>query len=210
MGGFRPLEILALSLAAPAVLFCLLWFWAVPRREGPLKPPAAKSAPSYHSRTRPIPVFEGKLTGNRKLRVYRGLTPGLEGTGAGRRALRLLGGKNPGPPLTLLIRNASKKSVPPLKGDWSLSQGKDRKWVLASPFHPGSALGRLLAGLYCRGDAAIPPGGVARFLFLPSNAAAPLPGKPLLLEGPRVKTVLSPRALPAQDVFQAWEKPQKH
>ncbi|HHI68438.1 MAG TPA: hypothetical protein ENJ97_03840, partial [Planctomycetes bacterium] len=133
MGGFRPLEILALSLAAPAALFFLLWFWAVPPREARLKPLSRESAPSYHSRTRPVPVFEGELPGKRKLRVFRGLTPGLEGTGAGRRALRLLGKTASGPALTLLLRNLSGKPVPPLEGEWTLSQGKDRKWVLASP-----------------------------------------------------------------------------
>ncbi len=209
MGGFRPLEILVLTLAAPATLFVLLWVWALPRNQGPLKPPAKKAAGAFHSRTRPVYVFQGELPGHRKVRVFRGLTPGLGGTGAARRALRLLGEGKSGSLLTLLLWNGSKAEIPPLEGRWSLHQGKDREWVLVSSLHPETALGRLLAGLYRRGKAPIPPGKAARFLFLSSRPLSPPQGKTLLLRGPQGQVSLSPRALPAQDVFQAWETRRK-
>ena len=209
MGGLRPLEVLALSLAAPATLFLLLWFWAFPGKGAPLKPPSPGGEAGFQSRTRPVRVFEGELPDHRKLRVFQGLTPGLGGTEAGRRALRLLGREGRWPALTLLVRNDSGRKAPSLAGGWALFQGEDRKWRLASPLHPRNALGRLLAGLYSPGDFPIPPGGVARHLFLPSRSVSPPAGKPLFLEGPLGRITLSPRTLPAQDVLQAWERTKK-
>ena len=209
VGGFRPLEILGLSLAAPALLFVLLWFWVVPKANTPLAPPSKRTVSVGRSRTRPIRVFEGELPDHRKVRVFQGLTPGLEGTEAGKRALAQLGRKGWGPALTLLVRNGADRELPALKGAWSLRQGKDRTWKLVSSLHPSSPLGRLLLGLYAPEGSRVPPGAVARRLFLPAGDSRS-PGKePLYLEGPLGRFPLSPRTLPAQDVLEAWGKTKK-
>jgi len=207
VGGLRPLEVLALSLAAPAALFFLLWFWVLPRARTPLHPPRPVKKTVFHSRTRPIYVFEGRLSDRRMVRAFQGLTPGLEGTEAGRRALELLGREaHSGVAVTLLLRNGSGKALPALAGNWVLRQGKGKVWKMAGSLRPGSPLGKLLAGLFTPPSEEVPPGEVERHLFLPSGKGGPLEAEPLQLEGPGVKVSLRPRRLPAQDVYQAWEQ----
>ena len=206
MKGLHILEVFFLSLLAPAILGFLFW-----RDIKSVKNEIPKSHLDWEelkSRTRPVVIFEGDFEGIGKIRVFQGIVPGIDSDFAIKRINKRLNLGNNSLPLTLLLWNNTKNEIHSLGSGWELIQDSKKKWKIIPEPKARDNIGKLYTSIFTAPNTLLPPGKIARHLFLSKEGIRP-EKKTMVLKNSTKMLVLKPLSIPAEKVLLFKNKKEK-